>query len=184
MSVVTDGAAPLVVAVGDNSTLLWGMTAAERLRRICAARKLALDDTAGGPALIANLHFVFDPAWMPWFVKRPGTVLTRGDIPVLAHAADDAQRAAITAAMEADRPLPSGTGLDIIAAEDEQGIFNEALRKRERPFAELLVPANVPRIERATYIGAYKGVTDLLTKYLWPEWAFALTRLATQQRTA
>ena len=24
---------------------------------------------------------------------------------------------------------------------------------------------------------AHKGVTDILTKYLWPEWALALTRL-------
>src|SRR3546814_18330473 len=56
--------------------------------------------------------------------------------------------------------------------------FNEALRKRERPFAERLVPENVPVIERASYAGAYKGVTDLLTKYLWPTWAFHLTRLA------
>src|SRR3546814_7402179 len=31
---------------------------------------------------------------------------------------------------------------------------------------------------RATYYGAYKGVTDVLTKYLWPELALVLTRLA------
>jgi len=35
----------------------------------------------------------------------------------------------------------------------------------------------VPAIERASYVGAYKGVTDLLTKYLWPEWALAITRV-------
>ena len=40
------------------------------------------------------------------------------------------------------------------------------------------MPEAVPGIERASYTGAYKGVTDLLTKYLWPEWAFALTRIA------
>jgi len=37
---------------------------------------------------------------------------------------------------------------------------------------------NVRQVERASYTSAYKGVTDLLTKYLWPEWALALTRLA------
>ena len=41
---MNDGASPVVVAVGDNSTLIWGMTAAERLRRICAARKLRLGE--------------------------------------------------------------------------------------------------------------------------------------------
>jgi phosphatidylglycerophosphate synthase len=33
-------------------------------------------------------------------------------------------------------------------------------------------------IERASYYAAYKGVTDILTKYLWPEWALVLTRIA------
>jgi phosphatidylglycerophosphate synthase len=41
-----------------------------------------------------------------------------------------------------------------------------------------LSPDTVRAIERASYQGAYKGVTDLLTKYLWPEAALWLTRLA------
>ena len=43
---------------------------------------------------------------------------------------------------------------------------------------ERLEPATVRSLERASYFGAYKGVTDLLTKYLWPEWALVLTRWA------
>ncbi len=46
----------------------------------------------------------------------------------------------------------------------------------------MLTPAAVPAIERASYVGAYKGVTDLLTKYLWPEWALAITRATEIQR--
>ena len=41
-----------------------------------------------------------------------------------------------------------------------------------------LVPETVRPLERASYFGAYKGVTDILTKYLWPEWALVLTRVA------
>src|SRR3546814_15771864 len=80
--------------------------------------------------------------------------------------------------MQARKRLRQTGGLTLLPAEAEAGIFNEALRKRERPFAERLVPENVPVIERASHAGAYKGVTDLLTKYLWPTWAFHLTRLA------
>src|SRR3546814_14539018 len=79
--------------------------------------------------------------------------------------------------MQARKRLRQTGGLTLLPAEAEAGIFNEALRKRERPFAERLVPENVPVIERASYAGAYKGVTDLLTTYLWPTWAFHLTRL-------
>jgi phosphatidylglycerophosphate synthase len=166
---------PAVVPLGDNDVLLWGMTARERLRRIAAARKLPFDAPGGGAVILANLLFVFDPAWLSYLTSRPGTVLTREGDPVLAHVAT-ADRDAVTRAMAAGGPIPAH--IEVIPAEREEGIFNEALRKRERPFAERLVPANVPAIERASYVGAYKGVTDLLTKYLWPEWAFALTRLA------
>lgn len=170
---------PVVVPVGSNSTPIWGMSAAERLRRMAVARKLTMagEDAAAGTSdvLLANLAFAFDPAWLAHLVARPGTILTREGVPVLAHVAA-ADRDAVAAAMAVGRPL-GPTGLAIIPAEAEEGIFNEALRKRERPFAERLISANVPAIERASYVGAYKGVTDLLTKYLWPEWALWLTRL-------
>ncbi len=166
-----------VIPVGENPTPIWGMSARERVRRIAAARKLPFDAAGEEDAILANLDFAFDPAWMGWLAERPGTVVTHGGVPVLAHVASPDQRMRVTQAMRADMPLAGGEGLTLHPAEAE-GIFNEALRKRERPFAERLVPENVPAIERASYAGAYKGVTDLLTKYLWPTWAFHLTRLA------
>jgi len=45
-----------------------------------------------------------------------------------------------------------------------------------------LTPASRRQIERRSYFGAYKGVTDVLTKYLWPELALILTRIAAQLR--
>ncbi len=177
MTVPVPAPRPIVIAIGDNPTPIWGMTVAERLRRLAAARKLPLaGDADAAGALLANLAFAFDPAWVPYLVARPGTVMTRGGVPILAHVLDAADRKRVAAAMEANGPLEPGT-LTVIPAEAEDGIFNEALRKRERPFAERLEPASVPAIERASYTGAYKGVTDLLTKYLWPEWALWITRL-------
>jgi phosphatidylglycerophosphate synthase len=67
---------------------------------------------------------------------------------------------------------------EALAWETADGIGNEELRKKERPFMDRLEPETVPGLERASYFGAYKGVTDLLTKYLWPEWALVLTRWA------
>ncbi|RIA36633.1 phosphatidylglycerophosphate synthase [Hephaestia caeni] len=178
MTTAIPQAAAAILPIGDNPTLLWGMTARERLRRIAAAHKLAFDAAAPGNVLLASLDYVFDPAWVAHLADKPGTVVTRDGVPVLAHVATDAQGSAVIAAMQARKRLRPAGGLTLLPAEDEAGIFNEALRKRERPFAERLVPENVPAIERASYAGAYKGVTDLLTKYLWPTWAFHLTRLA------
>lgn len=66
----------------------------------------------------------------------------------------------------------------MIAWETSGDLENEELRKKERPFMDRLDPGTVRALERASYFGAYKGVTDLLTKYLWPEWALVLTRWA------
>ncbi|MBB3693591.1 CDP-alcohol phosphatidyltransferase family protein [Sphingomonas sp. BK580] len=167
---------PALVPVNDNPTPLWGMSARERLRRIAAARRLVFEHPASGePVILADLRYAFDPSWIGWLEGHRGTVVTRDGVPVLAHV-QDADVEDATRAMKTGKRLPAH--LDLLAAEREEGIFNEALRKRERPFVEPLVPENVAAIERASYVGAYKGVTDVLTKYLWPEWAFALTRLA------
>ncbi|MEG3165809.1 CDP-alcohol phosphatidyltransferase family protein [Sphingomonas sp. PB2P19] len=169
-----------IVPIGTNPTLLWGMTNAERTRRIAASQGFAPADTGadtGGPAILANMAFAFDPVWTAHLKTRPDTVVTRGGVPVLAHVGSNAARETVIRAMQDESGLPISAGLTVIAAEADEGILNEALRKREKPFAERLVPAAVPGIERASYVGAYKGVTDLLTKYLWPEWALAITRL-------
>lgn len=170
---------PAIVPVGSNATLLWGMTNAERVRRIGVAQGFAdaATDRADDPAILANMAFAFDPVWTAHLKTRPGTVMTRDGVIVLAHVRGGAEHALVEATMRDCSTLPVTADLVVIAAEAEDGILNEALRKREKPFAELLTPAAVPAIERASYVGAYKGVTDLLTKYLWPEWALAITRV-------
>ncbi len=170
---------PALTPVGSNPTLLWGMTNVERLRRIARAQGFADHAAADqdSPAILANMAFAFDPVWTAHLKTRPGTVVTRAGVPVLAYVRDRAERAQVEAAMRDAVPLQRTGMLSVVAAEADEGILNEALRKREKPFAERLTPEAVPAIERASYVGAYKGVTDLLTKYLWPEWALAITRV-------
>lgn len=142
---------------GDNPTRIWGLTNAERVRRIAGQNGWTVGP-GDGAAIAVDLDYVFDPAWLRHIAARPGSRLTLGGVAVIAH----------------------GAGGEEFAAEDPAGILNKELRKRERPFVLPLTPASVPAIERASYRGAYKGVTDLLTKYLWPSWAFQLTRLASR----
>ena len=166
-----------VFAVGANETLLWGMNARERLRRIARAQKLLMTEIESEAALLVNLDFAFDPSWLRFVAARPDHVLSFGGVPVVAHCSTPTRRAAVIAAMQAGKPVEA-SGLTITAYEQSGDLINDELRKRERPFVDRLVPERVPSLERASYFGAYKGVTDLLTKYLWPEWALVLTRLA------
>jgi phosphatidylglycerophosphate synthase len=158
-----------VAPVGDNPTRLWGLSAEERLRRI--ARTQGLEVRADGEVLV-NLGFAFDPSWLRLAAARPGLVITRGGVPVIANRPE--QRDDIALAMAEERPV----SIPAQAWETSGDLENEELRKKERPFMERLAPGTVRSLERASYFGAYKGVTDLLTKYLWPEWALVLTRWA------
>ena len=165
-----------ILAAGRNDTPIWGMTAHERLRRLAAAERLLLVETApaGGSVIVADLGHAFDPLWLRYVAARPGTVVTSGGRAALAHV--DARQAAEAVA----GAVPPG--VTVLAIEDEPEIENESLRKRQVPFLLPLTPATTRAIERASYKGAYKGVTDLLTKYLWPELAFHLTRAAASLR--
>jgi phosphatidylglycerophosphate synthase len=151
-----------VAPVGRNPTRLWGITSAERLRRMARDQGRAVVDADRRPALLVDLGYAFDPAWLAVAEAAPGYAVTRDGAPVVAHVTVDAPDPARLV------PIPQeGTEIE-----------NRQLRKRERPFMERLDPATVALLERESYRGAYKGVTDLLTKYLWPGWAFRLTRLA------
>jgi phosphatidylglycerophosphate synthase len=167
-----------VLPAGSNQTCLWGLTPRRRLARIAARQGMEFAEGAGGGPIVANLDFVFDPVWLAFIAERPEHVVTLGGVPVLAHSDSLDERLLAMLAMKEHRSLEAASGLTRIAYEESEGIGNNELRKRERPFMDRLTPETVPALERASYFGAYKGVTDLLTKYLWPEWALVLTRWA------
>jgi phosphatidylglycerophosphate synthase len=162
--------------VGSNETRLWGLTAYERLRRIARAQGMSVDGE--NAVILANLDHVWDPAWLRLVRERPNSVITQCGVPVLAHVTDPATRERVAEAMRKRAPLGDAAGLRVTAQEESGDMVNDQLRKRERPFMDRLVPETVRPLERASYFGAYKGVTDILTKYLWPEWALVLTRWA------
>jgi hypothetical protein len=147
------------------------LTPQERIARIAAKAGLAMaDDKAEGLLLLINSFYAFDPQWIGFMLARPESMLTVDGVPAIALTADPIAQRAL-----ARGEVPK---LQEVRSEDHATFYNQALRKREKPFLERLTPSAVPGIERQSYYGAYKGVTDLLTKYLWPEIALVLTRIA------
>lgn len=149
---------------GSGNQIVWGMTSAERVRRMLLRDVPAGAGIAAGHTLHINLDYVFDPLLLRLALARANTAFYKGDDLVIGQLSDNAAPA------------------ETIDLETASGFYNEKLRKTERPFAIRLTPGTRYAIERASYFGAYKGVTDLLTKYLWPELAFHLTRLAAALR--
>ena len=160
---------PALSLIGENSTPLWGMTNAERLRRLARAEGLPETAAPSGAQLFVNLAFVFDPVWLRHILALPGTVVMDGDELVMAH---------LTGGMRPEDVAQHQDAVTIINYRDNPQIYNRQLRKLECPFIQRLTPETRRAIERKSYFGAYKGVTDALTKYLWPELALWLTRIA------
>jgi phosphatidylglycerophosphate synthase len=177
-SEVSAGAKPLFVTVGENSARPFGMGAAERSRALAlkAGLEPAEASAAGRSTVYADLRWAWDPEWLAAFATMPGKILTKNGCPVVAHVAADENADALLGAIRDGRPIEAGA-LELVDADTADFSYRK-LRKRDRPFTMRLDNESVDAVERAAYDASYKGVTDVLTLYLWRRPAFYLTRWA------
>lgn len=174
-------ASPLIfLPVGATAARLFGMDARIRACRLASNAGFDCRESVepGRGALLASMAFAWDPAWLTEIAGRPSGVLTLGGRPVLAHVPADGNVAKAMDAM-ARGDLSALEGMEPIESESAELAYS-MLRKRDRPFVMPLDPATPQAVERAAYDASYKGVTDVLTLYLWRRPAFHLTRWAAQ----
>lgn len=167
---------PQGAIVGDSPVRLWGMTSAERLRRSLVRSGITdvrgWDGFDGGlPQVLLRADWVFDEALVRDLARSPGTILVdgRSGEPVAAHV-EPADAAAVAAMLGSSRVVPEDLRerLRVVGPGDLTSTYNNALRKKEPPFLLRLTPEALPKIEQRMFAGSYKGVTDLVTKYVWP----------------
>lgn len=183
----SSSASSCVVLVGATELQIWGLTPAERLRRQFARQGIPVVsgleevpvDTASVILLRADL--ILDDPIIDGLVEARqvvGTLPGRGGAePVAAHAC--ASEAPMLFDLLAERPqtLPPA-GLRFVPVVALGVAYRKKLRKREVPYAARLTEQTRPALERRMFHGSYKGVTDLVTKYLWPVPAFWVTKAA------
>ena len=152
---------------------LWGLSASERLRRQLqeaggvklVASPAELPDT--GQVLLLNGHYLFE-------VRTLAGLLTKSNS-LLRCPQDGGVAAAIVDAANVDAARDCMTGKQDAAAASLESItpvdlsaFNEALRSAQTPLLERVSEGMQPQLENRLYGNAYKGITDLVTKFLWP----------------
>jgi hypothetical protein len=181
------GQGPAGLIVGDGPVRLWGLTGRERLERQLRAAGVTRfpsedDGPAGEAVLLLRADWLFDARTLRDLLECPGTLLeARGanDVveAVAAHVAPRQAKAALAA-------LRTGAGavdgINVRAFDDLPSNYNAGLLKADRP---LLLPVRAERtaeLERYLFDASYKGVTDLVTKWLWPAPARAATKLCTR----
>ncbi len=158
----------MLTIVGECDQQLFGMKPAERLGRQCG--------NLGERQLIAHASAVLSDDTITWLTEHSGTVVTSTKGRPLAVVVG---RAEVDAAKKA---IVGGGVLATTSAEAIGPIYIRKLRRTLEPLALSLGEQSRGTIERQLFSSVYKGVTDVVTKYAWPEPALWLTRGAAALR--
>lgn len=172
--------------VGDVSARLWGLDLREWQGRAWGKAGARLTDDASARVLL-GAEWVLSPAVQAAILKTPGAALiapaTEGGAPrlVALHLPEGASADDHLALIGQENPDTSAlgaAGFRTGGVTDFAGSYNEALRKRETPYALSMRATSQREVEKRLFKGSYKGATDLVTKYAWPWPAFHVTRAA------
>lgn len=159
--------------LGEAPLALWGLSSRERLRRQLAACGITaqLDSlsalAAGDEVLLLHAGFLFEQNTLRALLRHSSSVLrASGDGALAAALVNAADAAAVCAAMTGDGALPAH--INVLDTQTLTG-YDADLRRSE-PL--LLLPIHADSramLESQLYGNAYKGITDLVTKWLWPK---------------
>jgi phosphatidylglycerophosphate synthase len=181
---------PTAIFVNRCEVRLWSLAQEERLRRAlarCGVTDLRTEGeapaAAGGSLILLRTDFLLEDSLIKALVRTPDCLLVAtladgGRAAIAAHA----PRQSLEQVIELLRQ-PRSTPNDIAAVDlvimgpaELGSTYDEALRKRAVPFALPLAANTQLAAERQLFRASYKGVTDFVTKWLWPWPAFWVTR--------
>lgn len=162
---------------------IWGLSPAERLRRCLRTAGVAAVDVicsadppavAPGAALLAfRGDYVFDERVVRALVEHHRE--PDADLSLIDPQTPDRVVAACGPA--AALTIASPAGSDAVRPDDVVAPYSSALRKSAVAFVLPVRGDTRTGIENHLYQAAYKGVTDAVTKWVWPRPARAVTRL-------
>ncbi|WP_119392205.1 CDP-alcohol phosphatidyltransferase family protein [Taklimakanibacter lacteus] len=176
-----------VFLVGETNVAVFSMSQRERLRRSLAGGGTfvfhdGLDEAcAGGHALVVRDDWVIEKRILQALISGDALLLKdeNGGQPVYIAAYVPAESLRDAAALLDGQPAELPASLkDIRTATPARicGSFEGELRKRGAPVAAKVTEEARDRIERSLFQSSYKGATDFITKYLWPEPALIVVR--------
>ncbi|MCE7913213.1 MAG: CDP-alcohol phosphatidyltransferase family protein [Nitrosomonas sp. PRO4] len=170
---------------GDNETKIWGLTGRERLQRMLKAYdQIELIEQVGSiPArasiLFLNANFLFD--------TRVLTALFSFDKKIALYSEENCPAAIRTDGNQAPQVLRNLNSnksqnykfvlltISRIKLKDLKIDFQQNLKKKDPPYILPISENNRALLENELFSGSYKGVTDLVTKWIWPIPAFWAT---------
>jgi len=176
--------------LGTCDEQIWGRDVAVLLAELLRRQGIGpLASTAEGSARVDSIamfrvDYFFDRSAVKLLLAAPNRAIVawqsaeRGQPVAVRCAASDAERwrARILGGSLDAHALPQD--VEWIDAARPPTVFEDQVRKRSHPLIRPLNAATRDEIEARTFELAYKGVTDIVTKYVFPRPAFHATRLA------
>ncbi len=180
----------ILTTPGSSAIEIWGLSPTERLRRSldragCSTiRTLGPDDALEAPGeglcVLARADRIYDERLVEALAKAPGTMLVdaaNGAAPGEPVAACvEAGRLAEVFEWIRERRVGAPPGLRATLPDALGSGYIALLRKYQAAYLLPARPETARRVEELTFDAAYKGATDLVTKWVWPRPARAATR--------
>ena len=171
--------------LADAAVRLWGLSPRERLARLLRRAGVANVGDAAEPApaegsmLLVRGDYVYDDRVVTALVRTPSVLLRvpGDDGPSIVAAHVPAALAARAHAVVSGAAAPDLPGVTVTEPASLASASQVQLRKLERPFVRRARPEQRRELEDRLFTGAYKGVTDLVTKWAWPRPARWVTAL-------
>lgn len=174
-----------IYILGESKISLWGLSGRERLQRMVASLKQTCltdnpaDIPAEAPVLLLRADYLYDARVIAALITlheemalidqnhTPVALCTTGkNVPPLLDALRNDTSATADMQQYTLQDLPAGV--------------QQKLKKKEPPYVLPINTAKRNELEWELFAGSYKGVTDLVTKWLWPVPAYWATHLCTR----
>lgn len=168
--------------VGDSETKLWGMSGRSRLERMLSATKqvtLAEESSqlaTANAVLLLRADYLFDARVLHALltINQQMALVTSLDKVPVAILTDGNRAAAMCEVLNGNQQIPDN--LPQRTLEDLPIAVQQNLKKKDPPYVLPILHTNQAELEAELFAASYKGVTDLVTKWVWPQPALLATR--------
>ena len=173
---------------------IWGLPGSERLRRVLiavgtAAAQIGIGPLSGiqarsGDCLsFAPITCSMNASSALWWTRQLQIIVS--SLPLLARMLllpllrqeTGNEALALFTDPESLEKVTSQTNLRGITPTDLVPAYNATLRKSDPPYLLPIQPERIEEIESRIFNASYKGITDLVTKWVWPRPAQAVVRV-------
>ncbi|SFP80239.1 Phosphatidylglycerophosphate synthase [Nitrosomonas cryotolerans] len=164
-----------IYIIGESETKIWGLSGQERLQRMLRSIKQTIlvnsieEIPATAPVLFLSANYLFDIRVLTALITMQSqmALYSYHEMPVAVRT-DSAQARQILKALLDNGTTRAISALPRYDLKDLKIDFQQNLKKKDPPYLLPINQTNRKLLEAELFAGSYKGVTDLVTKWLWP----------------